>query len=175
VCIQVFKKKVFVSYCAESALCCTIIPDRDSLYLIRSIQYNIFACNIIVRENDVVSCQKFAGHAWDHWVTPPVVYLKLSSGKRHDEQHIMNRKACGRKPRWHTLGIVADFVWRSRWMASRELIRCFLWAAEFQTLVTWSIACCADINRHAPWSCHALPSVNWCSQLSVAFSNCNCS
>ena len=74
-------------YCAESALCCTTIPDKDSLCRIRTIQYNIFACSVIVRENDVASCQDFAGHVLDHSVTSSVVFLKLCSGRRHDEHY----------------------------------------------------------------------------------------
>ena len=76
------------------------------------------------------------------------------------------------------VGIVTDFGWRgggaAEWCHVR-LIQCSLRAAEFQTLVTVSIACCAEINRHAAWSSRALPSVNWCSQLSVAISTSNCS
>jgi hypothetical protein len=65
------------------------------------------------------------------------------------------------------VGTVANFVWRGHWVASQYQF-CTLRAAEFQTLVAVSIACCAEINRRA------LPSVNWCSQLSASFSNCNC-
>jgi hypothetical protein len=54
-----------VSYCAESALSCTIIPDEDSLYRIESIQYHIFACSVLVRENYVASSQEFAGHTFE--------------------------------------------------------------------------------------------------------------
>jgi len=67
------------------------------------------------------------------------------------------------------VGIVTDFGGggggAAEWCHVR-LIQCSLRAAEFQTLVTVSIACCAEINRHAAWSSRALPSVNWCSQLS---------
>jgi hypothetical protein len=85
-------------------------------------------------------------------------------------------KRVGRKPRCFSCRYCNRF-WvegAAEWCHVR-FIQCSLCARQFETLVTVSIACCAEINRHAAWSRHALPSVNWCSQLSVAFSTCNCS
>jgi hypothetical protein len=99
------KEKAYVPYCAQSALCFTVIPHNDGLYRIESIQYDTFACNI--RNSKIKWYRELPGvcgpYVWNHWLR----HLKYDW---HDEQCIMNRKVPWRKTRWLNRGYCSG-IW----------------------------------------------------------------